>query len=158
MSNEVHSNEADPDPGSQDSVTSDLLLAYVRDRDVTCPQCGYNLRNLSSPVCPECRQDLKLTVGVEKVRYEWLIAILIPGAFSGICAFLLLLPMVIAPGPVPMEVVGLDAFGWLSAAVAMTIFVQRQRFLKLDASTQYLWVFFVWMFHVSAFAILVTAL
>src|SRR5687767_8462552 len=41
----------------------ELLLAFVRDRDAHCPRCDYNLRNLTQPVCPECREELTLSVG-----------------------------------------------------------------------------------------------
>ncbi|MEX1016075.1 MAG: hypothetical protein WDZ31_04950 [Phycisphaeraceae bacterium] len=41
----------------------DLLLAYVRDRDVPCPRCRYNLRDIERPYCPECGTQPTLTVG-----------------------------------------------------------------------------------------------
>ena len=28
-------------------------------REATCPQCGYSLKNLKSPICPECGADFK---------------------------------------------------------------------------------------------------
>ena len=31
-----------------------LLQDFLRDRDVTCPRCAYNLRNLVGNRCPEC--------------------------------------------------------------------------------------------------------
>jgi hypothetical protein len=40
----------------------ELLTAWCRDRDAFCPRCGYNLRNTSSPNCPEC--GLALGLGV----------------------------------------------------------------------------------------------
>lgn len=30
------------------------LLEYLAERDVPCPGCGYNLRNLTGALCPEC--------------------------------------------------------------------------------------------------------
>ena len=30
------------------------ILTYVSDRHVLCARCGYNLRNLTKPRCPEC--------------------------------------------------------------------------------------------------------
>lgn len=39
------------------------LLAFVRDRDVPCPSCKYNLRQLAAPRCPECGEALVLQVG-----------------------------------------------------------------------------------------------
>ena len=93
----------------------DLLLIWVRERDVPCPRCGYNLRNLTTPVCPECREELRLCVGAQRVRYEWLIATLAPGIFSGIAAMLLLIPIAIESfrgvGSMPWQPVVLDLFG-----------------------------------------------
>ena len=53
-----------------DSVQSDeaALLDFLRDRDVPCPLCAYNLRGLTSPRCPECGHELHLTVGVTDLR------------------------------------------------------------------------------------------
>lgn len=42
----------------------DAILAFVRDRDLDCRLCGYNLRNLSEPRCPECGNELQLQVGL----------------------------------------------------------------------------------------------
>ncbi len=61
-----------------------LLLEFLRDRDVSCPLCGYNLRNLSACTCPECRETLALAVGFRRPRFGWLLATVIPGFFSGI--------------------------------------------------------------------------
>src|SRR3954454_6328468 len=38
------------------------LLSFVRDRDVECPGCGYNLRNLCNDRCPECGEEIQLGV------------------------------------------------------------------------------------------------
>ncbi len=32
----------------------DRLLAFLATRDLACPGCGYNLRGLATPRCPEC--------------------------------------------------------------------------------------------------------
>lgn len=63
-------------PPPPPAVTDDAqeLLAYVRDRDVKCPLCGYNLRALAIPRCPECGQGLKLAVGLTDVRLKaWIV-------------------------------------------------------------------------------------
>jgi hypothetical protein len=57
-----------PVPNATDaaSVAADdarFLLAYLADRDLPCPRCGYNLRRLSSDRCPECGDVLVLQVG-----------------------------------------------------------------------------------------------
>jgi len=41
---------------------SALLRLYLADRDVPCPQCNYNLRNLTGNVCPECGEEIALRV------------------------------------------------------------------------------------------------
>lgn len=43
-------------PGMQD----DRLASYLADRDVPCPSCGYNLRNLAASNCPECGEPLEV--------------------------------------------------------------------------------------------------
>ncbi|MCA9297894.1 MAG: hypothetical protein KDA28_02440, partial [Phycisphaerales bacterium] len=35
---------------------------FLKDHDVACPSCGYNLRDLTSETCPECRFHLELSV------------------------------------------------------------------------------------------------
>ena len=64
-----------PDPTDEQR----LLLEFVGDRDVPCPRCGYNLRALTKPVCPECREELRLTVGRARMRFGLFLAALIPG-------------------------------------------------------------------------------
>ncbi|MEO1716444.1 MAG: hypothetical protein AAFR76_04970 [Planctomycetota bacterium] len=39
---------------------ADQLRAYLAERDVPCPRCGYNLRGVTEPVCPECEFSLTL--------------------------------------------------------------------------------------------------
>jgi hypothetical protein len=42
----------EPDPST--------LAAFLADRDVPCPGCGYNLRGLPSDRCPECHAALSV--------------------------------------------------------------------------------------------------
>lgn len=42
----------------------EALAAYLADRDVACPGCGYNLRGLKAERCPECNEALQLQVGL----------------------------------------------------------------------------------------------
>jgi hypothetical protein len=140
----------------------ELLLSYVRERDVPCPRCGYNLRNLTTPVCPECRENLRLCVGVQRVRYEWLIATLAPGIFSGIAAMLLLIPIAIESfrgvGAVPWQPIVIDLTGWLSAACAIGLFVSRERFLRLPIASQKAWAAIAWALHIAAFLAMILML
>lgn len=39
---------------------AERVRAYLHDRDVTCPKCGYNLRGVQGEKCPECGGSLDL--------------------------------------------------------------------------------------------------
>jgi hypothetical protein len=49
------------------------LVEFVADRDVACPACGYNLRQLTSARCPECGLNLRLTLRpADPVARAWI--------------------------------------------------------------------------------------
>src|SRR5690242_20481338 len=43
-----------------DSAT---LRAFLAERDAPCPACGYNLRGIEEPLCPECGGTVELAIG-----------------------------------------------------------------------------------------------
>ena len=133
----------------------DRLLEFLADRDVACPVCGYNLRALTRPQCPECRQDLVLTVGIRNPRFLWFLVAITPCTFSGIAAALLAIPIVLAflleTGPVPWPAIALDAFGWLSGLSALMLIKFRFAFLRQKATRQRGWALAIWAVHVAAF-------
>src|ERR1700678_2777121 len=48
------------------------LVDWLSIRDAPCPLCGYNLRGLASPRCPECGHSLGLSVSlVEPFLKAW---------------------------------------------------------------------------------------
>ncbi len=147
-------------PGDQTAPTDadGLLLDFVRDRDVTCPRCGYNLRNLTKPVCPECRHDLVLAVGLKKPRFGWFLVTITPGLFSAIAAALLLMPIMIVPllggGRATWRFVAVDAFGWLSGFAVLVLLKYRFVFLRQPQPTQRMWAAVAWGIHLAAFAVL----
>jgi hypothetical protein len=51
-----------------DPQQAELLQALLRERDLPCPLCTYNLRNLTGTRCPECGGALKLQVGLVEPR------------------------------------------------------------------------------------------
>ena len=133
-----------------------LLLEFLRDRDVSCPLCGYNLRNLPAGTCPECREVLALAVGFRKPRFGWLLATVVPGCFSGISAALMMVVLVgelfFSPNPpAPWPIWATDAFGWLSGLVALILVKYRYAFLQQPQATQRVWAVAVWLVHLSAF-------
>ncbi len=59
------------------TADSDLLRAFLADRDTPCPGCGYNLRGLVGDLCPECAQRLRIGVGLVEPRLALYLAGLI---------------------------------------------------------------------------------
>jgi hypothetical protein len=63
--------------GSPDSarMPGDASLEhFLAERDVACPGCGYNLRNLTSNRCPECAREIRLAIHLVEPRQGWVIA------------------------------------------------------------------------------------
>lgn len=144
-----------------DAATSraqEMLLEFLRDHDAACPVCGYNVRALTRPICPECRQELTLTVGAAQLRLGWLFVAVAPGFFSGIAAFFLLVPIVgqlfiarmMSPG-----LIVLDLFGWCSGLLAIIIASRRIRFIAQPVERQRLWALIIWLVHIAAFVLLI---
>jgi len=46
----------------QQVVANDALVLFLKDREIPCPVCGYNLRGLRTPACPECGSELTLQI------------------------------------------------------------------------------------------------
>ena len=77
-----------------------MLLAFLRDHDAPCPVCGYNLRHLTVPRCPECGRELKLSVGATEPYLRGWIALIIPILLSaGMGVFILLITMMAGRWP-----------------------------------------------------------
>ncbi len=60
-----------------------FLQAFLAERDQPCPACGYNLRNLPSSRCPECGEELRVTIGFVEPRQAAVLTGLI-GLASGL--------------------------------------------------------------------------
>jgi hypothetical protein len=150
-----------PPTQPRDPEEVELLLQFVRERDVHCPRCDYNLRNLTQPVCPECREPLHLAVGLGRPKFGWLIAAIAPGIFSGIAALFLSVPItlsaVLGSGGPPWPIFVVDGFGWLSGFFALGLFVTRFRFLRQPFGKQVTFAVIIWSVHVAAFIMLLVA-
>ncbi len=150
-------------PGTQTApIDADgLLLAFVRDRDAACPRCGYNVRNLTKPVCPECEEPLVLKVGGRTYPVRWLLATVAPGIFtgvtSGIMAVMFLIRLIVAGAPspffVPLDVILTGSFFLVSAAVAGAIIIWNRRFVRQPQPRQVMWAVLLWVIHLCAFFI-----
>ena len=55
-----------------------LLQEYLSGRDVPCPTCRYNLRDLMACACPECGDALRLQVGTTSLRVGLLLLLIAP--------------------------------------------------------------------------------
>lgn len=138
---------------------AERLVEFLRDNDAPCPLCGYNLRHLTVPVCPECRQPLELTVGLRHANFGWFIVTIMPGVFSGMAALfliaMLVFIMVTEGGLPPPLIVGVALFGLTSGVATLVLIARRRRFLRMLPSVQRTWGVVAWGIHVGVFLALV---
>src|SRR4051812_30727443 len=142
--------------GAPSGRAEELLLEFLREHEAPCPVCGYNLKALVRPVCPECGQELVLAVGAARLRLGGLFAALAPGFFSGIAALFVLVPIVVVTvvgNRLPPRIVAVDAFGWCSGVFAIVLASQRHRFLAQRLAAQRWWALTIWSVHFLALAL-----
>ena len=60
-----------------EATEPDMLREFLSGRDVPCPGCGYNLRDLPGGRCPECGQELVLGVRLAEPKLAALLTGLI---------------------------------------------------------------------------------
>jgi hypothetical protein len=130
-----------------------LLTTFLRHRDVRCPRCGYNLRNLTQPVCPECREALSLKVDVQPLAIRWLLLTVAPGMF---CAILLAIFLFMSmrhgpPGGMPTEAVLTILFIAASAIGSIALAAFNRSFLRLPEPAQVITAIIVWTAHIAVF-------
>ena len=120
------------------SAESKFLLEYLRDRDVNCPLCGYNLRNLTSPRCPECGQIVKITVALaEPYLKAWILLMATTCAGSGIGVLLMMLA--ISKGNIEKDLFEVCITSWGMIPMAALSLALRRRFLRARKEAQ--WIF-----------------
>ncbi len=134
---------------------SAMLVTFLRERDVPCPRCSYNLRNLTKPICPECQEPLVLKVGGRTYPIRWLLATVAPGICTGITAGVMAVIFLIV-GPPPFLPLAAILTGWFfvtSAAVAGAIILWSRRFIRQPQPRQVMWAVLLWVIHLCAFFI-----
>ncbi|MEO1008620.1 MAG: hypothetical protein AAFX79_08640 [Planctomycetota bacterium] len=67
---------------TDDDGPGELLRTYLRDRDLPCPTCRYNLRDLRGSTCPECGDELELRLSSARPRLGFFIGVLLPLAMG----------------------------------------------------------------------------
>ena len=127
------------DQGLEQDDDDAALLDFVATRDMACPACGYNLRMLNKPSCPECGLPLKLTVGSdEPFKRAWAITLCLNAMIAGMGVFFLTATLV-QDGPDFDEfyvfIWYLGPMIWIP--VPLLLFWLRPVFCKLDARWQY---------------------
>jgi hypothetical protein len=122
------------------ATEEDLLLAYLKDRDAACPLCGYNVRNLTIPRCPECGRELRLHVGLaDPFLAAWILSMTAVALAAG--AGLFFTPFVIAYGWPEDEPWSFNlAIGVCIAAIPVMLItvVARRGFMRLERRLQWL--------------------
>ena len=124
----------------------EMLRLYLENRDVPCPACGYNIKQLQSSTCPECGRELKLSVGLVGLSNLWitaLVAAIVPAACG--LPFHLLILIALGHGAslsdATSEPEGVIFLMLVFYALCCTVFtilliVMRQRFMRLNLRTQ----------------------
>jgi len=114
------------------------LTAYLRERDVPCPACHAPLRNLAADVCPDCGNELALTLGtVDAPLRTWIPMAVASLASAGVGFFMIAL--VVQNGPPPYQDHAIFWLVWFFAAsvpLAALVILARRRFLRLSRATQ----------------------
>ena len=118
-----------------------FLLDFIRDRDILCPCCQYDLRNLTVARCPECGNRLRLSVGyVEPSRTAWVVALI--GLAAGAGLGLVIALAILTRG---WQVLGaldpwhrfLVIYCMACSPLTLVLVVWRRRFLRLGTTVQW---------------------
>jgi hypothetical protein len=68
------------------------LVDFLATHDAACPLCGYNLRALTAPRCPECGREVRLSVAMaEPYLRAWVVLAAATCAAGGAGMFLLMI-------------------------------------------------------------------
>jgi len=147
------------------SMADDLLSIFLRDRDVPCPACAYNLRDLTTSRCPECGHGVALGVGLaERNLKAWvtLLVVCCLGAGTGLVVIALIIIVSILESfadatdrVLPQEPIGLALIAFL-VVVPMTVGVLaiRRRFVRMRPGEQWTIVACAIVYVLSAYAFL----
>jgi len=85
------------DAATLPSADRDLLARFLHGRDVACPGCGYNLRDLPGDRCPECGQEIVLHLQLAEPRQAALLTGLIGlSAGAGLNGLLIIYYLIIS--------------------------------------------------------------
>jgi hypothetical protein len=145
-------NPADPDVQA--------LIEFLRERDAWCPACRYNLRGLTTPRCPECGRELRLSVGVtEPFLRAWIT--LAVSAFASSALGVFMAWVLFREGwPRGSEERSLRAsivIYIVMIPIGPLVLATRRRFLRMTKDVQWRIAGFVAIVSIVAFVLLLSA-
>lgn len=115
---------------------TDRLISFLHNRDEPCPLCAYNLRDLTSPRCPECGHLLKLTVAQAEPYFRAWIMVLVANCTCAGLGVVWILMMIRRGAPrVGMYIL---VFHILTIPCLPILLRTRTAFLKMERGTQLL--------------------
>ncbi len=128
-----------PEPTLDQPADGDALFVnFVAHRDVNCPRCEYSLRNARTPVCPECGEPLRLSVGLERPIIGALLATVVPCMGCGICGAIFIVLIMLMPGA-PGGFVLSTLVMLCSGVIGLVVIVRRRSFIRIQRETQQAW-------------------
>lgn len=113
------------------ATDGEVIKAFLADRDVACPGCGYNLQGCAAEVCPECGAGIEIVLrGDTTSPAAWIagtvaissaLGLAVPAAFNSTAASLFAPDYFNWDGPVlrvPMAVgVSILLWAWITRRV-----------------------------------------
>jgi hypothetical protein len=111
----------------------DLVTAFLMDRDVPCPACGYNLRGAAGIGCPECGQAIEIGVLAADPLRRWrrlvviaLAALVADSALTVLSdIYFLLVVLQNAPGGMGAPFLWREGITFVTALIVLVISVRR---------------------------------
>lgn len=127
----------------------DMLLRYLAGRDVPCPRCDYNLRDLVGDRCPECGDQLVIRVNRVEPRIAALIAGLVGlSAGVGLNGLLLIYAAFVMRlrNGMAMDFITCNAIGFLVEGIALWVWLKTWRLIRrLSPKAQWRWAIGCWL-------------
>lgn len=109
--------------GEQSPRDAELVVEFVKGRNVRCPTCSYNLRDAPSARCPECGSSLRLTLyGIE--RRPWGHSVAMWGLGLGLLSSVVLMFVGFVDAGAPALLTGLS----MSIASSVLLWLVDSRF------------------------------
>lgn len=124
----------------------EFLRQFLAERDIACPQCDYNLRDLPTNICPECGHELELRLTTADPRPAAAIAGLMGlsagGGFNALLLLYFVLMLILHPGISASEewkFFGVQSIGLTVFAVAITFWLRHWRHLRSRSARARWW-------------------